>query len=138
VVKDRFHRARTVVLLQGRRDPQPHDGIRIEGADKLAPGHHTVTLDFAYDGKKGKVGKGGTYVLSVDGNKVAETKIDHTVPYIYSVDETLDIGEDRGTPILEDYVERMPFKFNGKIDQVFIDLKAGGASDGVAPVDPDE
>jgi arylsulfatase len=33
------------------------------------------------------------------------------VPYIYSIDETLDIGEDRGTPILEDYADRMPFKF---------------------------
>ena len=35
---------------------------------------------------------------------------------VYSVDETLDIGEDRGTPIIEDYAVRMPFKFDGKIE----------------------
>ncbi len=103
---------------------QPQDGIRIEGADKLSPGDHTLTVDFTYDGKKGEVGKGGTYVLAVDGQKVAETKIDHTVPYIYSVDETLDVGEDRGTPILDEYDSKMPFPYNGNIASVTIDLKA--------------
>jgi arylsulfatase A-like enzyme len=107
---------------------QPQDGIRITGAEKLAAGHHTLTVDFTYDGKPGEVGKGGTYVLAVDGNKVAETKISHTVPYIYSVDETLDIGEDRGTPILEDYDDRMPFAYNGNIESVTIDLKAATGS----------
>jgi hypothetical protein len=29
------------------------------------------------------------------------TSIERTAPYIYSVDETLDIGEDNGTPIVE-------------------------------------
>jgi hypothetical protein len=45
------------------------------------------------------------------------------VPSLYSVDETLDIGEDRGTPVLEDYADRMSFKFNGRIETVTIDLK---------------
>src|SRR5271163_927062 len=89
------------------------------GTNKLTPGDHTITVDFAYDGKKkNDFGKGGEYVLSVDGAEVARTRIDHTVPFIYSVDETLDVGEDRGTPILEDYADRMPFKYNGKIAEV--------------------
>ena len=74
--------------------------------------------------EKGEFGKGGAYVLKVDGAEVAETTISHTVPFIYSVDETLDVGEDRGTPILEDYADRMPFKYNGRIDEVDIDLEA--------------
>jgi arylsulfatase len=106
-----------------KRTQQPNDGIRIAGTDKLTSGKHTVTLDFAYDGKKGEVGKGGTYVLSVDSKKVAETKIDRTVPYLYSVDETFDVGEDRGTPILEDYAGRMLLKFAGKIEEVAIDFR---------------
>jgi len=61
--------------------------------------------------------------MSVDGEKVAETNIEATVPFLYSVDETLDIGEDRGTPILEDYANQMPFAFNGKIDEVTIELR---------------
>ena len=106
-----------------KRSQQPGDGIRIAGSDKLSAGKHTMTLDFAYDGNKGEVGKGGTYVLAVDGKRIAETKIDRTVPYLYSVDETLDVGEDRGTPILEDYADRMPLKFNGGIGSVAMDFK---------------
>lgn len=33
-----------------------------------------------------------------------------------SLDETLDIGEDTGTPVSEDY--HMPFEFTGTLDKV--------------------
>ena len=93
-----------LVVLDGKpvwaykNTQQPSDGIRIAGPNKLTPGDHVLTVEFAYDGKKGEFGKGGAYVLKVDGTEVARTTIDHTVPFIYSVDETLDIGEDRGRP----------------------------------------
>ncbi|MGC4005231.1 MAG: hypothetical protein QM811_19770 [Pirellulales bacterium] len=61
--------------------------------------------------------KGGTYVLSVDSKHAIAGKIDATVPYLYSV------GEDRGTPILEEYADRMPFKFSGTIENLTIELK---------------
>lgn len=57
----------------------------------------------------GEVGKHGTYLLAGDGKADAETRIDRTVSYLYSVNEMLDVGEDRGTPILEDYADRLPF-----------------------------
>jgi arylsulfatase A-like enzyme len=101
---------------------QPNDGIRISGPNKLTPGDHIVSVDFIYDGKYGEVGRGGVYIMKVDGVEVAQTMISRTVPFVYSVDETLDIGEDRGTPILEDYADRMPFKYKGKITEVTIDL----------------
>src|SRR5208282_6816288 len=56
-------------------------------------------------------------------------------PFIYSVDETLDVGEDRGTPILEDYADRMPFKYAGWIDEVDIDLMGGNAAAEVPDID---
>ena len=37
-----------------------------------------------------------------------------------SLDETLDIGEDTGTPVSEDY--SVPFKFTGKLDKVTINI----------------
>jgi hypothetical protein len=114
---------------------QPNDGIRIAGPNKLTSGDHVVSVEFAYDGKKGEFGKGGAYVLKVDGVEVAGATISHTVPFIYSVDETLDIGEDRGTPILEDYAERMPFKYSGKIAEVAIDLAGGNAALAVPDID---
>ena len=130
-----------LVVLDGKpvwaykNTQQPNDGIRISGPDKLTPGDHVVSVDFAYDGKKGEFGKGGAYVLKVDGAEVAKTTISHTVPFIYSVDETLDVGEDRGTPILEDYADRMPFKYNGRIDEVEIDLVGGNAAAEVPDID---
>jgi hypothetical protein len=37
-----------------------------------------------------------------------------TVPLRVSADETLDIGEDTGTPIIRDY--QVPFRFTGEIE----------------------
>jgi len=131
-----------LVVLDGKpvwaykNTQEPNDGIRMSGAEKLAPGDHTLTLAFAYDGKKGEVGKGGEYVLKVDGAEVARTRIDRTVPYIYSVDETLDVGEDRGTPILEDYADRMPFAYTGRIAEVDIDLGSANVDADVEEPDP--
>jgi hypothetical protein len=115
---------------------QPNDGIRMSGAEKLAPGDHTIALSFAYDGKTGEIGEGGEYVMKVDGVEVARTRINRTVPYIYSVDETLDVGEDRGTPILEDYADRMPFAYTGPIAEVDIDLGSANVDADVEEPDP--
>jgi arylsulfatase len=94
---------------------------RVAADQKLAPGKHTITFDFAYDG--GGVGKGGTGTLSVDGKKVAEGKIPQTVAFRFSLDESFDVGEDTGTPVIEDYAEKMPFKFTGKLNKLVIELK---------------
>ena len=82
-------------------------------------GKHTVKVDFAFDG--GGIGKGGTAVLSVDGKEVAKGRIGHTIPVRISLDESLDIGEDTGTPV--DHSYDVPFRFPGKIEKVTIDLK---------------
>jgi arylsulfatase len=88
----------------------------VAGPAKLSPGKHTVVLDFKYDG--GGLGKGGVATLSVDGKKAADGKLDRTIPFRISADETLDIGEDTGTPVSEDY--HVPFKFTGTIGKVVI------------------
>ena len=50
-------------------------------------------------------------------------KIPQTVPTRFSLDETFDVGEDTGTPVIEDYADRMPFRFTGKLDKVTIELR---------------
>ena len=94
---------------------------RVAGKEKLPAGKHTITFDFKYDG--GGVGKGGTGTLSVDGKKVAEGKIERTVGRRFSLDETFDVGEDTGTPVVEDYADKMPFKFTGKLKKLVIEVK---------------
>jgi arylsulfatase len=88
----------------------------VAGPDKLSAGKHTVVIDFKYDG--GGLGKGGLATLSVDGKKAADAKFERTIPFRISADETLDIGEDTGTPVSEDY--HVPFKFTGTINKVDI------------------
>ena len=57
----------------------------------------------------------------MDGETVAMDRIERTLPLRIAVDETLDIGEDTGTPVSESY--RLPFKFTGEIKKATIDLK---------------
>jgi arylsulfatase len=91
----------------------------IAAKDSLTPGRHTVVFDFTYDG--GGIGKGGTGTLSVDGQQVAQGRIENTVPVRFSFDETFDVGEDTGTPVSEDY--DVPFAFTGKLNRVTVELK---------------
>ena len=97
---------------------------RIRSNDKLAPGKHTIKFDFQYDGPG--FGKSGTGTLSVDGQQVAQGKIDHTIALRFSFDETFDIGQDTGTPVVEDYEPKMPFKFTGTLNKVVVELGKSG------------
>ena len=81
-------------------------------------GKHTIELYFKYDG--GGIGKGGLATLSVDGQKVAEHKLTRSIPFRVSADETLDVGEDTGTPVSEDY--HVPFRFTGTLNKVVVTL----------------
>ena len=89
---------------------------RLASNEKLMPGKHTIALDFAYDG--GGVGKGGEGTLTVDGNKVAEGHIEKTVPFRFSLDESFDVGQDTGTPVIDEYDAKMPFQFTGTLRKV--------------------
>jgi hypothetical protein len=91
------------------------DRYTVESKDPLPAGKATVKLDFKYDG--GGLGKGGTAVLYVNGQKVGEGRIDKTQAFVFSADETEDVGEDLGTPVTEDYKEG-DNKFTGTIGKI--------------------
>jgi hypothetical protein len=89
--------------------------------EKIAPGKHTVVVDTTL--KAQKPGAPADIVLSVDGNKVARTAVKMTVPAAFTASETFDVGTDLGSPVSRDYFERRPFGFNGKINQVKVQMK---------------
>jgi hypothetical protein len=91
----------------------------VAGKDALAPGKHTIKVEFTYDG--GGIGKGGTATISVDDKQVAKVRVDRTIPIRIALDETLDVGEDAGTPVSLSY--EVPYKFTGNIEKVTIELK---------------
>jgi len=91
----------------------------------VPPGDATVVLDFAYDGKTPKdVGKGGTVTLYVNGESVANGRVDKTQPLIFSADETADVGLDNQTPVAADIgVGREETRFTGTINKIKLDVR---------------
>ncbi len=92
----------------------------VAAREAVPAGTATIRFEFAYDG--GKPGSGGTGTILVNGKRVAEGRIDHTQPFIFSADEGADVGQDGGTPVTDDYKEREN-SFTGKIHKVTIELK---------------
>jgi hypothetical protein len=87
----------------------------------LAPVHHVVRLAFKYEG--GGVGKGGTAALFVDEKQVALGSIPQTLPARFSLDETFDVGADLGTPVVEEYADKMPYEFTGTLSELAVVLE---------------
>ncbi|WP_343124701.1 arylsulfatase [Rubritalea squalenifaciens] len=92
----------------------------VKGKEALPEGEVTVEVNFEYLGKKDEAGKGANIALSVNGEKVAEGKMEATVGGRFGID-TFGIGEDSGQPVNLKY--KPPFKFNGEIEKVVIKIK---------------
>lgn len=129
-----------VILAQGGRfggwslyikDGRPHYtynfiGLKrttIASTEQLPAGKAMIRFDFAYDG--GGPGKGGLGKLSVNGRHMAQGRIEQTTPFIFSMDETADVGIDGATPVVEDYGV-VDGRFSGKVVKVTVDI--GGAA----------
>jgi arylsulfatase A-like enzyme len=100
---------------------QPEHKFRIASDQPIAAGNHVVRFSFKYDG--GGIGKGATGILFVDGKQVAQGPIHRTIPLRFSLDETFDVGEDTGTPVIEDYNDKMPFAFTGTLKKFVVILE---------------
>ena len=92
----------------------------ITASKALAAGKVTIRYEFAYDG--GDPGSGGMGTIYVNGKQVAEGRIEKTTPFIFSADETADVGVDDATPVTEDYKERHN-EFTGKIETVTVEVE---------------
>jgi hypothetical protein len=93
----------------------------IASPQAIPPGQATVKFDFQYDG--GGMGKGGKGTLFVDGQKVAEGRIERTQPFIFSADETADVGIDLATPVVEAIGSEERSRFTGHIPKVTIEFR---------------
>ena len=117
---------RLVAVRQGRRAglrlqlPRPA-ADSIAGAAKLPPGKATLQFDFDYDG--GGPAKGGKGTLLVNGEKVAEGRIEQTQAGLFSADETADVGIDLGTPVVEAIGAEAKSRFTGRIPKLTVEVK---------------
>jgi arylsulfatase len=95
---------------------------------ELQAGKHTIVFDFKPD--SAGLGKGGTGVLSVDGQEVAKNSMENTTPVTFPEDETFDVGQDTRTGVaMAEYRYDVPFKFTGKIDKLTFKLEPGQAAE---------
>jgi arylsulfatase len=83
-------------------------------------------MEFTYDG--GGLGKGGDVTLYLDGESIADGRVENTIPMLFSIDDTADVGEDSGTTVGEDYTSDSS-RFTGKIAWVQIDIDAAAANE---------
>jgi arylsulfatase A-like enzyme len=93
----------------------------VTAGSTLPPGTHQVRMEFSYDGDG--LGKGAGIALYVDGAKVGEGRVDRTHAFLFSMDETMDVGCDVGEPVSPDHDARGN-AFTGTIKWVQIDIDA--------------
>jgi arylsulfatase A-like enzyme len=96
------------------------ESYTIAASQKVSPGKHTITFNFAYEGGRGGPGTG---TINVDGKKTAAGKITHTNAYTFGIDESADVGTDENTPVNPAYARKQ--KFAGKIQSVTIETSPG-------------
>lgn len=93
---------------------------KIAATKAVPPGKATIRFEFKYDG--GGMGKGGLGTILVNGEKVAEGRIEHTQAMIFSADEGADVGRDGETPVSDDY-KQGDNAFTGKIHKVTVEVE---------------
>ena len=94
------------------------DRATVAAPEPLAPGDHQVRVEFAYDGDG--LGKGGTATIYIDGTRPASGRVERTHAFVFSLDETTDVGIDTGSPVSPDYPAG-DNAFTGTINWVRVD-----------------
>ncbi len=91
---------------------------QIRAAKKLPVGKVLIEVETAY----AIAHPGGPLriILKVNGENVGEGQVPISAPLAFTANDCLDIGQALGSPVSLDYREKAPFKFNGKINQVYV------------------
>lgn len=122
------------LFLDAGRPTYVQNYFRVESThvvsdEALSAGPHTVEVVFTYDG--GGLGRGGDIAVLVDGATTGQGRIERTVPFGFSIVESLNVGHDWGTPVSDRYARGDGFPYSGTVHTVTIAL----GSDGEHPTD---
>jgi arylsulfatase len=90
----------------------------IASDEPIPPGE--VELRAVYRTDADRPFAGGTVTLYAGDRQVGQGRVEKSIPNRVTLDETLDIGFDTGTPVAEGY--ELPFRFNGRLEAVTIEL----------------
>jgi len=102
--------------------------VRSDG--RVPPGRHFLSVEFAPTGppdiKNGR-GTPGTVTLFVDGTEVGRGEFPVTTPIRLAQGGAMLVGADTGAPVTPDYDP--PFRFDGKIHRVIVDVSGEHVED---------
>lgn len=100
------------------------ESTHVVSREPLGAGPHTVEVVFGYDG--GGLGKGGDISVIVDGVTTGVGRIERSVPFGFSIVESLNVGHDWGTPVSDRYSRGAGFPYTGTVHTVTIALGGDG------------
>jgi arylsulfatase len=93
--------------------------IELKGTVPLRVGENVIEVDFDYD--KPMSGGPATVAMRINGEDAGRLRMSQTIPYLFSIHETLDVGTDLGGLVATD--PRAAIDFDGHIRQVVIKLR---------------
>jgi arylsulfatase len=97
--------------------------VELRADQPLPLGANVLRVDFDYDG--GGYGKGGKLTFQVNGKVVARDALPASPIAFFTIDETFDVGIDRGSPVGDYPADAMPgYALTGAaVEKVDIDLR---------------
>jgi arylsulfatase A-like enzyme len=91
----------------------------IRAQEKIAGGKRRIEIDTAIP----KPGAAAEVVIRVDGKEIGRGTGTRTVPAAFTASESFDVGIDLGSPVSPAYFDRRPFRFDGSIDKIQVNMK---------------
>jgi arylsulfatase len=79
----------------------------IRSSEEVPPGESTLSMKFTKTGNFQ-----GDAEIFINGKSVGKATVEKTIPATFSIEETFDVGEDTGSPIMED-TYAVPFRSSG-------------------------
>ena len=94
---------------------------KIRAKQKLPVGKVKIDIETAYAIPR----PGGplNIIMKVNGKVVATGQVPISAPLLFTANDCLDIGIAHGSPVSLDYYDKVPFKFNGTIEQMYVEYK---------------
>jgi arylsulfatase len=111
-------------LLKAEYNAMTLNRFKVASSSAIPTGKVKIEVETRYDAMERMAP--ATLTLTVNGEQVAQGRIERSVPAVHTASETFDVGKDLGSPVALDYFDRAPFAFNGKINKIhigYIDVK---------------
>ena len=102
------------------------DRYQARSARVVGPGKHVITVDTTFESPEPM--SPAAVVLKLDGREVGKVVVARTVPAAFTASETFGVGVDLGSPVSPDYFDRRPFRFEGSIERVDVEVFEAEAS----------